>query len=215
MAARKLRELVAGGSSPLPSTTHPWVIHYFSSYRSRQAAGGAAAAETGEIFGGYAVIVTMQVSEQVKAKQEAELAAKIAIVNAQAEDCGEIDGFKITVEQCAKINAGDREAVDKFFQENGLRLRRLARVFLFRIGLPPKWDRKNSRYEPGIIELGDCLNQLYVDMRQGLLKFVLKKGVLASVICHSFRYCGVGGFGDEDGIYIGRRVENALREAKI
>lgn len=160
------------------------------------------------------MIVTMQVSEQVKLKQETELAVLLAKVNTLAEDNGNIDGFIVTAEQCGKINAGDKEAVDKFFTENDQRLKRLAKVFLRRTGVPLLWDKKLRCWQPSIVEIGDCLNQLYVDMRQGLLKFVLIKGVFASVICHSFRYCGFGGFGDEDGIYIHRRVEKALREVK-
>ena len=123
-------------------------------------------------------------------------------LNAQRDDTGEIDGFKITAEQCSAINAGDREAIDKFFTENDQRLKRLAKVFLRRSGVPLLWDKKLNCWQPAIVEISDCLNQLYVDMRQGYLVFALVPKVLARVICHSFRYAGVGGFGDEDGAYL-------------
>lgn len=123
-------------------------------------------------------------------------------LNAERDDTGEIDGFKITAEQCRKINTGDRAAVEKFFAENDRRLKSLAKTFLRNEGIPLRWDKQLNRWYPAIVELNDCLNQLYVDMRRGYLVFALVPGVIARVICHSFRYAGVGGFGDEDGAYL-------------
>lgn len=123
-------------------------------------------------------------------------------INSQREDTGELDGFKITAEQCSGINRGERAAVDKFFEDNAVRLKRLAKEFLRRNGVPLRRDRKNNCWLPAILEIDDCLNQLYIDMRQGYLIFALVPKIIARVICHSFRYAGVGGFGDEDGAYL-------------
>lgn len=113
------------------------------------------------------------------------------------ENCGidNFDGYKITCEQILKINEGDKEAVDLFFIENSRRLVRLGFFFL------RYYHMLGNKFVKKIIELDDCLNQLYVDMRSGYLKFALVRGLISKTICHSFRYCGVGGFGDEDGFY--------------
>ena len=124
------------------------------------------------------------------------------VLNTQWTDKNGIDGFKVTAEQVRAINAGEREAIDKFFAENDQRLKRLAKVFLRRSGVPLLWDKKSNDWRPAIVEINDCLNQLYVDMRRGFLLFALVPTMFARVICHSFRYAGVGGFGDEDGAYI-------------
>lgn len=123
-------------------------------------------------------------------------------INAHREDTGELDGFKITAEQCSRINRGERAAVDKFFEDNATRLKRLAKAFLLRTGMPLRWDNAMNCWQPAILEIGDCLNQLYIDMRQGYLVFALVPKIIARVICHSFRYAGVGGFGPEDGAYL-------------
>lgn len=129
---------------------------------------------------------TLTTDEQLKQRA----IKRAEALNAQSEDTGEIDGFKITAEQCRLINSGDRAAIDKFFEENKTRLKRLARRFLYSEGMPQYWDKSLSCWNPTIIEVGDCLNQLYVDMRRGFLVFALKPRLLGRVICHSFRYAG-------------------------
>lgn len=130
-------------------------------------------------------------------------AIKLAIeLNSKCNDTGEIDGFKITAEQCNAINAGEREAIDKFFKDNDKRLKRLAAKYLRNMGLSLYWDKKFNCYNPTVVEIDDCINQLYLDMRRGFLVFALVPRAIARVICHSFRYAGVGGFGDEDGAYL-------------
>lgn len=144
----------------------------------------------------------MLVAMQTQQKLVEQALARAEELNAPREDSGEIDGYKITAEQCRAINFGERWAVDKFFEENNLRLRRLARKFLQNVGVPIFWDNKLNCWQPAVLEVGDCLNQLYVDMRRGFLVFALVPKIISRVICHSFRYAGVGGFGDEDGVYI-------------
>lgn len=157
--------------------------------------------------------VELNVSEQLrerKAEEVERLSALIEAYNSRLEDCTGVDGYTVTPEQCNKINAGDKEAVAQFFKENKYRLESLARAFLRRVGVPLRWDKAKKRFEPAILEISDCLNQLYIDMLQGLLKFVPVKGVFSSIIAHSFRYCGVGGFGDEDGAYISKKVKEIV-----
>ena len=162
--------------------------------------------------------VELNVAETYAATRAAELSRerlrvlqKAERINAQSEDSGELDGFKITAAQCSAINAGDREAVDKFFAENAKRLKLLARTFLYRLGIRSKWDSlRHKRFIP-YIEVEDCLNQLYVDMRRGFVVFALVPHMLPRVICHSFRYCEVGGFGEEDGVYINNDFRRAAQ----
>lgn len=150
-------------------------------------------------------LVTVQDKLRERHIKQAEL------INAQGENSGELDGFKITAEQCRAINAGEREAVDKFFMENERRLHLLAKCFLRRCGMPIYWDKKLNCWQPTIVEISDCINQLYVDMRRGFLVFALVPHILPRIICHSFRYAGVGGFGDEDGVYIHKDFKGAAQ----
>jgi hypothetical protein len=143
----------------------------------------------------------IRVSAHVQAQLRAQEVEKATKINAQ-QDITEIDGFKITAEQCNKINACDREAIEKFIDENAKRLSRLARAVLRRQGISVLWNTSLHRYDPSIVEVGDCINQLYLDLRRGFLVFRLEPHALARIIAHSFSYAGVGGFGDEDGVYL-------------
>lgn len=125
---------------------------------------------------------------------------KAAEINACYEDITEVDGFKITAEQCNAMNNGDREAIDKFFAENERRLIRLARYVLRHDGISILWDRVFNRWQPAVVEVGDCLNQFYVDLRCGFHVLTVESRRISRAASYSFKYAGVGGFGDEDGV---------------
>lgn len=110
--------------------------------------------------------------------------------------CGRWD---ITQEQVAAINEGDRFAVDMFFYVNEKFIRRLAGTFLH------KFRGFSHGVYAYLLTVDDCFNQAYIDMRRGFLHFELDDKCIAGVLCHSFRYAGVGGFGDEDGVFHYRR----------
>lgn len=148
----------------------------------------AQANEYGFIFNLAAVVNELQ-----SAKQEKEIETVKA--SGESDEMQELDGWKISPMQCALISRGDREAVDKFFEQNEERLRRSIFCFL-----------RANRYLPDFLHaswlsLEDCYNQAYLDMRQGYLFFEMKPRYISKLLWHSFRYAPVGGFGDEDGQY--------------
>ncbi len=106
-----------------------------------------------------------------------------------------LDGWDITEEQVAAINTGDRFAIDMFFYVNEQRMRRLAAYFLRTHGYVV-----SPMFSP-MLTVDDCVNQAYVDMRRGFLYFEYKPKYISGLLCHSFYYAPVGGFGDEDGRY--------------
>lgn len=119
--------------------------------------------------------------------------------------CGRWD---ITREQVEAINEGDRFAVDMFFYVNEKLIRRLARTFLH-----------NFRFSHGkyayLLTVDDCFNQAYIDMRRGFLHFELDERCIVGLLCHSFRYASVGGFGDEDGVFYYRKRHKAQGDCVI
>lgn len=107
-----------------------------------------------------------------------------------------LDGFDVTEELLAAMNAGDRLAIDIFFIVNEQRIRRLATRFLQKNGY---WV--SSYVGAPLLTVDDCYNQAYLDARRGFLHFEYKPRYLSGLLCHSFYYAPVGGFGDEDGRY--------------
>ena len=125
---------------------------------------------------------------------------KAAEINAGYEDITEVDGFKITAEQCNAMNNGDREAIDKFFAENGRRLMYIARYVLRHDGIIIQLDKKYNRYMPALVEIEECINQFYIDLRRGFHVLTMVSKHISRAASYSFKYVGVGGFGDEDGV---------------
>lgn len=107
-----------------------------------------------------------------------------------------VNGWKISEKQCELITLGDRSAVDAFFKENFDRLKICARAFV---------NSMYTGYNGGLVEVGDLINQVYVDMRRGFL--VMDVQHVSNIVYHSFRYASVGGFGDELGAYVYKPVK--------
>lgn len=103
-----------------------------------------------------------------------------------------VKGWKVSARQCELITLGDRAAVDKFFEENLQRLTACARKYLRR-----GYIFKQRSVE--LLELDNLINQVYVDMRRGFL--VVNMQHISEALFHSFRFAGVGGFGDDLGAY--------------
>ncbi len=152
--------------------------------------------ETQEIDYGFIFNLAAAVQELEVQKRQKELES----LNAAAEDeiqnePQNLDGWILSPKQCALITLGDREAVDKFFEQNERRLLRLIRSFRRRHNYLTGYN-----YEPFLSD-EDCYNQAYLDMRRGFLYFEMNPRIISRLLCHSFTYAPVGGFGDEDGRY--------------
>ena len=113
-----------------------------------------------------------------------------------------LDGYDITPEQVQAINEGDKFAIDMFFCINDQRIRRLAYYFIKKMGLTVA-----KQFKP-MITVDDLVNQAYLDTRRGFLHFEYKTKIISRLLCHSFYYEPVGGFGEEDGEY---KVKNRWR----
>ncbi|MBQ8375039.1 MAG: hypothetical protein IJX98_05660 [Clostridia bacterium] len=129
--------------------------------------------------------IAAAIEAQERAKREA--AEAFAATVEQIPE-GERLTWKVTPEQVARINAGDREALDAFYFDNYKRLYYCALRHLF--------------HEQGIrviVERDDLLNQVYVDLLTGLLKLRPYDRAINRAIFRSFRFAAVGGI---DEIYI-------------
>lgn len=125
--------------------------------------------------------VTALIAEALRAKQEAE-----AKRYAEAERLT----WRVTAEQVARINAGEREALDAFyFEPNNFRRIQCSAYAFFR----------HSPYFRPIIAAEDLTQQVYCDLATGLLKLRPYDRAISNAIFHSFRYAAVGGI---DEIYI-------------
>ena len=125
--------------------------------------------------------VTALIAEALRAKQEAE-----AKRYAEAERLT----WRVTAEQVARINAGEREALDAFyFEPNNFRRIQCSAYAFFR----------HSPYFRPIIAAEDLTQQVYCDLATGLLKLRPYDRAISNAIFHSFQYAAVGGI---DEIYI-------------
>lgn len=109
-----------------------------------------------------------------------------------SDEAQTVKGWKISERQCELITLGDRAAVDKFFEDNLARLTACVRKYLH-------IQRLYNNGAVALLEVDDLINQVYVDMRCGYL--VMDMQCVGALAWRSFRFAGVGGFGDELGAY--------------
>ncbi|MGN0812782.1 MAG: hypothetical protein ACI4MQ_04640 [Candidatus Coproplasma sp.] len=109
-----------------------------------------------------------------------------------SEEVQTVKGWKISARQCELITLGDRNAVNKFFEDNLKRLKICAWAFL-------RSRRLFTNSNFAFVEVDELINQVYVDMRRGFL--VMDMQHISALAYRSFRFAGVGGFGDELGAY--------------
>lgn len=134
--------------------------------------------------------VTEKIQSAIAEAEKAEL-AKWEREEATPE--GEVLTYAVTSEEVAKINAGEREAIDAFFFGNYERIKACAYLYL-----------RRNRYLQAIITWEDLVNQLYVDLAYGSIKLRPYDRAISSTIFHSYRYAAVGG-AEEIYVYEGRR----------
>ena len=137
--------------------------------------------------------------EAIRAKRAKEL-AKYSAVEQTPE--GERLTWHVTPEQIARINIGDREALDAFYfdEDNFLRLRHSAYKFM-----------RHNTFVKAVASHEDLLQQVYADLRVGLLKLRPYDHAISSAIFHSFRYAAVGGI-DETYIHVIKEKKRCQRQ---
>lgn len=141
---------------------------------------------------GFEIDLSALVAQALREQQEQE-AAKYEKIEEAPPD--KVLTWHTTPEQIARINAGDRAALDKFYfdEDNYMRIIYCAHSFM----------RKNG-YVKAVANYEDLIQQVYCDLRTGLLKLRPYDGAISGAIFHSFRYAAVGGFEE---IYIYKAKE--------
>ena len=92
--------------------------------------------------------------------------------------------WKVTPEEIAQINAGNRVALDAFYfqEENFRRITFSAFAFM----------RKNQWFK-GVISSEDLVDQAYLDLALGLAKLRPYDSAISKTLFNSFRFAAVGG----------------------
>lgn len=153
-----------------------------------------------EATSGFKIDLSALVAQALRRKQEQE-AAKYAEIEETPPD--KALTWRTTPEQIARINAGEREAIDEFFfeKENARRIRCCVWSFF----------RRSSMFR-SIVSDEDLINQFYVDLRTGLLKLRPYDKAISGALYHSFRYAAVGGI-DELYIYKAKELRQCQKAA--
>lgn len=133
-----------------------------------------------EAESGFDVDISALVSQALQEKRENE-AAKFEKI--EETPTGEELKWIITPEQVARINAGEREALDKFYFDNLQRLTFSAYRFM-----------RNNAFIKAVASYEDLLQQVYFDLRTGVLKLRPYDKAICAAVYHSFKYAAVGGF---------------------
>lgn len=145
--------------------------------------------------------------KEAQQKQKAKEAARVvASDNAADEKEAKAEQnettFNTSPEQIRRINRGDRAAVDEFFFGNFERLTFSAYRFL-----------RNNAYLKAHIEKDDLINQVYIDLRTGMIKLRPINAAITRAIFTSFRFAAVGGL-DEVFIYETKEEKAAKCQGK-
>lgn len=137
--------------------------------------------------------------KQAKRKKMDEIAKQL-----ETDDetpAGAVLTWHATPEQIRQINAGERSAVDKFYFDNYERLKMSAYRFM-----------RNNAYLKAVISYEDLLNQIYVDLRSGVIRLRPFDKAIGLAVFTSYRYAPVGGY-DEIYIYGLRELLKCQRTA--
>ena len=133
----------------------------------------------------------------IKSKQEKE-AKKTE--NIEETPPGEKLTWNVTAEQIARINAGDRAALDAFYfdPDNFRRLTYSAHKFM-----------RHKFYLKSVISYEDLMQQVYYDLRAGMVKLRPYDKAISFTIYHSFQFAAVGGV---DEVFIPHRKEEDVKK---
>lgn len=119
--------------------------------------------------------------EEERAKRAAE-AKELESVESTPQ--GEKLTWKVTPEQIARINAGERSALDAFYfdTDNLRRIKYSAYSFM-----------RKKRFLLSVISWEDLVQQVYCDLVTGMTKLKPYDKAISQAIFNSFRYAAVGG----------------------
>ena len=131
------------------------------------------------------VNLSEMIAQAINAKKAQEVEKLSAI---EATPRGYALTWKTTPEQVARINAGEQAAVDDFYFDNFNRIRAAARACL-----------RRNYYVISVVSYEDLMQQVYVDLRTGVIKLRPFDKAINGAIYRSFRYAPVGG---ADDVYI-------------
>lgn len=151
-----------------------------------------------EAESGFTVDLSALVAQALQEQRE-KASEKYAHVE-QTPEGGSLT-WNVTPEQVARINAGEREALDKFYFDNLQRLTYSAYRFM-----------RNNAYVKAVASYEDLLQQVYFDLRTGAVKLRPFDRAISSAVFHSFRYAPVGGH-DEVYIYKAKEIGQCQRVA--
>lgn len=105
--------------------------------------------------------------------------------------------WETTRGEIEQINAGDRAAIDAFYFRNLWRIKCSAYSYM----------RRNEHLKK-IIGYEDLINQYYIDLASGLLKFGAWDKSIGKAMCHSFRYAAVGGIDEVYDVSFGVKAKD-------
>ena len=128
--------------------------------------------------------VAAMIAAAIRAKEE-KAAEKFALVEATPE--GKVLTWKVTPEQIARINGGERAALDAFFldEDNYKHIRAGAWQFM-----------RNNGYLKTVISYEDLINQFYVELLTGMVKLRPWDNAINRAEFTAFRFAAVGGLDD-------------------
>lgn len=135
-----------------------------------------------EIQASYDISALVREAIEQKKQEEREKAVR----NIEETPAGEKLTWNTTAEEIAQINAGEREALDKFYFNNLRRIMSSAMIYI-----------RNNWYVKAVANYEDLMQQVYCDLRLGLIRLRPFDRAISKAIFHSFRYAPVGGLDEE------------------
>ena len=105
--------------------------------------------------------------------------------------------WETTREEIEEINGGSRAAIDAFYFRNLWRIKCSAYSYM----------RRNEHLKK-IIGYEDLINQYYIDLASGLLKFGAWDKSIGKAMWHSFRYAAVGGIDEVYDVSFGVKAKD-------
>lgn len=105
--------------------------------------------------------------------------------------------WETTREEIEEINGGSRAAIDAFYFRNLWRIKCSAYSYM----------RRNEHLKK-IIGYEDLINQYYIDLASGLLKFGAWDKSIGKAMYHSFRYAAVGGIDEVYDVSFGVKAKD-------
>lgn len=126
---------------------------------------------------------TELLSAALSAKKAQELKVELkALEEIEQTPEGEKLTWKTTPEQVARINAGDRVALDEFYFDNYNRIKFSALRYM-----------RNNTYVWAVASWEDLAQQVYCDLRTGFIKLRPYDKAICSAVFHAFQFAPVGG----------------------